>query len=130
MVGGSWENEATVRELAIARMKDHGITPINWTTVAVELQRDWRLATGQDLGQVFHDSTMIGLWAEIRSGMLSFNSLRERNTDILYQRRALRRGPGQLCKRPIWSDHGRTLERGNSSRAGTRILRGSSRRCH
>jgi hypothetical protein len=36
---------------------------------------------------------MIGLWSEIRSGMLSFNSLRERNTDILYQRRALRRGP-------------------------------------
>ena len=34
---------------------------------------------------------MIGLWSEIRSGMLSFNSVRERNTDILYQRRALRR---------------------------------------
>ena len=43
------------RELAIARMKDHGITPINWTTVAAELQRDWRLPTGQDLGRVFHD---------------------------------------------------------------------------
>src|SRR5205823_7209587 len=36
-------------------------------------------------------STMIGLWSEIRSGMLSFNSLRERNTDNLYQRRALPR---------------------------------------
>jgi hypothetical protein len=22
-------------------MKDHGITPINWTTVAAELQRNW-----------------------------------------------------------------------------------------
>jgi hypothetical protein len=35
--------------------KDHGITPINWTTVAAELQRDWRLPTGKDLGRVFHD---------------------------------------------------------------------------
>jgi len=33
-------------------------------------------------------------------------------------------GPGQLCKRPVWSDHGWTLERGNSSRAGRRVLRG------
>jgi nicotinamidase-related amidase len=47
--------DVTVRELAIARMRDHGVTPINWTTVAVELQRDWRLPTGQELGQVFHD---------------------------------------------------------------------------
>jgi hypothetical protein len=36
-------------------MKDHGIAPINWTTVAAELQRDWGLPTGQDLGRVFHD---------------------------------------------------------------------------
>jgi hypothetical protein len=36
-------------------MKDHGITPISWTTVAAELQREWSLPTGQDLGRVFHD---------------------------------------------------------------------------
>jgi hypothetical protein len=36
-------------------MKDHGITPINWTTVAVELQRNWSLPTGQELGRVFND---------------------------------------------------------------------------
>jgi hypothetical protein len=36
-------------------MRDHGVTTINWTTVAAELQRDWRLPTGKDLGQVFHD---------------------------------------------------------------------------
>jgi hypothetical protein len=47
--------DVTARELAIARMQDHGVTPINWTTVAVELQRDWSLPTGQDLGRVFHD---------------------------------------------------------------------------
>jgi nicotinamidase-related amidase len=41
--------DVTARELAIARM------PINWTTVAVELQRDWRLPTGKDLAPVFHD---------------------------------------------------------------------------
>src|SRR5207247_7730686 len=33
-------------------------------------------------------------------------------------------GRGQLCKRPVWSDHGWTLERGNLSRAGRRVLRG------
>jgi len=47
--------EVTIRENAVARMKDHGVTPINWTTVAAELQRDWRLPTGKDLGRVFHD---------------------------------------------------------------------------
>jgi hypothetical protein len=36
-------------------MKDHGITPINWTTVGAELQRNWGLPTGKDLGRVFHD---------------------------------------------------------------------------
>jgi hypothetical protein len=55
VVDASGALDATTRELAIARMKDHGITPINWTTVAAELQRDWSLPTGQDLGLVFHD---------------------------------------------------------------------------
>jgi hypothetical protein len=55
----------TIRENAVARMRDHGITPINWTMVAAELQRNWTLPTGQDLtgqdltgqdlGRVFHD---------------------------------------------------------------------------
>ena len=35
--------EVTIRENAVARMKDHGITPINWTTVGAELQRNWSL---------------------------------------------------------------------------------------
>ena len=35
--------------------RSHGITPMNWTTVAAELQRDWTLPTGKDLGRVFHD---------------------------------------------------------------------------
>ena len=52
VVDASGGLDVIIRELAIARMKDHGITPINWTTVAVELQRDWRLPTGQDLGLV------------------------------------------------------------------------------
>ena len=47
--------EVTIRENAVARMRDHGITPVNWTTVGAELQRNWTLATGQDLGRVFHD---------------------------------------------------------------------------
>ena len=28
---------------------------VNWTTVAAELQRNWSLPTGKDLGRVFHD---------------------------------------------------------------------------
>jgi nicotinamidase-related amidase len=55
VVDASGGIDATVRALAIARMRDHGVTPINWTTVATELQRDWRLPTGQQLGRVFHD---------------------------------------------------------------------------
>jgi nicotinamidase-related amidase len=52
VVDASCGIDVTARELAVARMQDHGVTPINWTTVAFELQRDWRLPTGQDLGQV------------------------------------------------------------------------------
>src|SRR6516165_11807385 len=55
VIDASGALEVTIRENAVARMKDHGITPINWTTVAAELQRDWRLPTGKDLGRVFHD---------------------------------------------------------------------------
>ena len=55
VIDASGALEVTIRENAVAGMKDHGITPINWTTVAAELQRDWRLPTGQDLGRVFHD---------------------------------------------------------------------------
>ena len=55
VVDASGALDVTTRELAIARMTDHGITPINWTTVAAELQREWSLPTGRDLGRVFHD---------------------------------------------------------------------------
>jgi nicotinamidase-related amidase len=55
VVDASGALEVTVRENAVSRMRDHGVTPINWTTVAAELQRDWRLPTGQEVGRVFHD---------------------------------------------------------------------------
>src|ERR1700721_2228995 len=55
VVDASGALDVTTRELAIARMKDHGNTPINWTTVAAELQREGCVPTGQDLGRVFHD---------------------------------------------------------------------------
>jgi hypothetical protein len=54
VVDASGALEVTIRENAVAKMKDHGITPVSWTTVAAELQRDWR-PTGKDLGRVFHD---------------------------------------------------------------------------
>ena len=55
VIDASGALEVTIRENAVGRMKDHGITPINWTTVAAELQRDWRLPTGKDLGRVFYE---------------------------------------------------------------------------
>jgi nicotinamidase-related amidase len=55
VVDASGALDMTTRELAIARMKDHGITAISWTTVAAELQRNWTLPTGQDMGRLFHD---------------------------------------------------------------------------
>jgi hypothetical protein len=55
VVDASGALEVIIRENAVFRMKDHGITPINWTTVAAELQRNWSLPTGKDLGRVFHD---------------------------------------------------------------------------
>jgi hypothetical protein len=42
-VDASGALEVTIRENAVTRMNDHGITPINWTTVAAELQRNWSL---------------------------------------------------------------------------------------
>jgi hypothetical protein len=55
IVDASGALEVTIQENAVARMRDHGVTPINWTTVAAELQRNWSLPTGNDLGRVFHD---------------------------------------------------------------------------
>jgi nicotinamidase-related amidase len=55
VVDASGALDVTTREVTIARMRDHGITPLTWTTVAAELQRDWSLPSGQDLGRVFHD---------------------------------------------------------------------------
>src|SRR5690348_5360948 len=55
VVDASGALEVTIRENAVARMQDHGVTPINWTTVAAELQRNWSLPTRKDLGRVFHD---------------------------------------------------------------------------
>ena len=55
VVDASGALEVTIPENAVFRMKDHGITPINWTTVAAELPRNWSLPTGKDLGPVFHD---------------------------------------------------------------------------
>jgi Isochorismatase family len=55
VVDASGVLEVTIRENAVARMRDHGVTPINWTTVAAELRRNWTLPSGQALGQVFHD---------------------------------------------------------------------------
>ena len=47
--------EVAIRKNAVARMRENGVIPINWTTVGAELQRNWTLPTGQAWGRVFHD---------------------------------------------------------------------------
>jgi len=41
-----------VQQVAVARMAQFGIVPINWTAVGAELQADWRNATGRELGTI------------------------------------------------------------------------------
>jgi nicotinamidase-related amidase len=55
VVDASGGYDVTTRDLAIARMQNYGVTPVNWHTIAFELQRDWRLPTAQAMGQVVHD---------------------------------------------------------------------------
>lgn len=47
------DNHAT-QQMAVSRLARHGVTPVTWLMVAAELQRDWRLPTGQAMGEVFH----------------------------------------------------------------------------
>ena len=39
-IGTSGGHGVTTRELTIARIKDHGITPVNWTTLAADHRGD------------------------------------------------------------------------------------------
>lgn len=55
VIDASGGYEVTIRENAVARMRDHGIVLLNWTTIAAELQRNWTLPTGQEMVKLFHD---------------------------------------------------------------------------
>jgi nicotinamidase-related amidase len=55
VVDASGGYDVTTRDLAIARMQNYGVTPVNWHTIAFELQRNWRLPTAQAMGKVVHD---------------------------------------------------------------------------
>jgi nicotinamidase-related amidase len=50
VVDASGGLEVTIRENAVARMKDHGITPISWTTVAARVAAGMELAYRAGLG--------------------------------------------------------------------------------
>ena len=54
-IDASGAPDAASREMAVARLVAHGVTPVNWVMVASELQRDWRLPTGAGLSQLFHE---------------------------------------------------------------------------
>jgi nicotinamidase-related amidase len=55
VVDASGAPSPEARQMSIARLIDHGVTPVTWLMAATELQRDWRLPTGQGLGQLFHE---------------------------------------------------------------------------
>jgi nicotinamidase-related amidase len=54
-IDASGSPDAAAREMTIARLVAHGVTPVNWVMVASELQRDWRLPTGPALTKLFHE---------------------------------------------------------------------------
>ena len=54
-IDASGAPDAAAREMTVARLVAHGVTPVNWVMVASELQRDWRLPTGLALAQLFHE---------------------------------------------------------------------------
>lgn len=55
VIDASGAYDANAQNLAVARMSRAGITCINWVAVAAELQRDWRLPTGEKMGRIFHE---------------------------------------------------------------------------
>lgn len=54
-IDASGSPDAASREMTVARLVAHGVTPVNWVMVASELQRDWRLPTGPAMAQLFHE---------------------------------------------------------------------------
>jgi nicotinamidase-related amidase len=54
-IDASGSPDAAAREMTVARLVAHGVTPVNWINVASELRRDWRLLTGEALAQLFHE---------------------------------------------------------------------------
>lgn len=55
VIDASGGYEVTTRQNAVARMRDHGIVPLNSTTLAAELQRNWALPPGREMVKLFHD---------------------------------------------------------------------------
>lgn len=47
---GTWNK--LVQEVAVTRMTQAGVIPMNWVAVGAELQGDWRNATGPDLAGI------------------------------------------------------------------------------
>jgi hypothetical protein len=62
VIDASGGYKVTIRENAVARMRDHGIVALNWTTIAAELQRNWALPTGQENGESL-PRPLPSLWA-------------------------------------------------------------------
>ncbi len=54
VIDASGAPDAATREMSVHRLVVQGITPVTWLIVAAELQRDWRLPTGEGMGQLFH----------------------------------------------------------------------------
>ncbi len=55
VIDASGAPDAAARDMTIYRLVVQGITPVTWIMVAAELQRDWRLPSGEAMAQLFHD---------------------------------------------------------------------------
>jgi len=55
VIDASSAPDAATREMTVHRLVVQGITPVTWLMVAAELQRDWRLPTGERMAQLFHN---------------------------------------------------------------------------
>jgi hypothetical protein len=55
VVDASGAHDFATQLMTIHRLVAHGVTPVSWSMVAAELQRDWRKPPGEARGKLFHE---------------------------------------------------------------------------
>jgi nicotinamidase-related amidase len=54
VVDASGAHDFATQLMTIQRLVAHGVTPVTWSMVAAELQRDWRKPPGEATAKLFH----------------------------------------------------------------------------